>query len=440
MGGKQMMRIDLGMALGIALEYIFFIYYADTLFYQKRSKWLCYFIIAINYLIHFLICTFGNGTLNIIVFTIINLLCFILCYHIKFKNALFQTFILVILSIASELLIITIPHINIMPNNTVNMSATQSIFLTLTSKSLYLIGMLIINKLSFSDNKNYGVSPVALISIPTITIAILILIFETNIASHSLSIVCFLLMLINCILLFINKRMTNKDLEISELKSEQTKENLQLEHYLSLKEKDEKLRILHHDLKEHLMAVASLVSKNDGNNTEALEYIKSLCIEEESSQAVDYSDNFMLNWLLTKRKDECLEKRIDFKINPIQAQLSFINHLDVVSLFSNLINNAVEGCENSDIKRIHLDIHMSNDNYVIINMENSSDTEPLVIDGRLRTHKDNKNLHGIGMNSIRRTLKKYDGNLKWAYDPKDKIFCTTIIMQNNTAKTTIQAI
>ena len=44
-----MMRIDLGMALGIALEYIFFIYYADTLFYQKISKWLCYFIIAINY-------------------------------------------------------------------------------------------------------------------------------------------------------------------------------------------------------------------------------------------------------------------------------------------------------------------------------------------------------------------------------------------------------
>ena len=440
MGGKQMMRIDLGMALGIALEYIFFIYYADTLFYQKISKWLCYFIIAINYLIHFLICTFGNGTLNIIVFAIINLLCFILCYHIKFKNALFQTFILIILSIASELLVVLVPYFGTPLDNTAEMSPTQSMILTLVSKSLYLIGVLAISKSFSNDIKAYGTPPLALLSIPIITIVILVLVLKANIVSIFLSMACFLLILINCISLFINKRMTNKDLEIAELKSEQTKENLQLEHYLSLKEKDERLRILHHDLKEHLMAVASLVSKNDGNNTEALEYIKSLCIEEESSQAVDYSDNFMLNWLLTKRKDECLEKRIDFKINPIQAQLSFINHLDVVSLFSNLINNAVEGCENSDIKRIHLDIHMSNDNYVIINMENSSDTEPLVIDGRLRTHKDNKNLHGIGMNSIRRTLKKYDGNLKWAYDPKDKIFCTTIIMQNNTAKTTIQAI
>ena len=150
------MRIDLGLILGIALEFIFFIYYADTLFYQKRSKWLCYSIIAINYLIHFLICTFGNGTLNIIVFTIINLLCFILCYHIKFKNALFQTFILIILSIASELLVILIPYLDILLDNTLIMSPTQSMILTLVSKSLYLIGVLIISKLFSNDIRDYG--------------------------------------------------------------------------------------------------------------------------------------------------------------------------------------------------------------------------------------------------------------------------------------------
>ena len=33
------MRIDLGLILAIILEYIFFIYYADTLFYRKRKKY-----------------------------------------------------------------------------------------------------------------------------------------------------------------------------------------------------------------------------------------------------------------------------------------------------------------------------------------------------------------------------------------------------------------
>lgn len=431
------MRIDSGLILGIVLEFVFFIYYSDTLFYQKRSKFACYLIIAISYLIHFIICAFGNGTLNIMVFAIINLLCFSLCYHMNLKNAFFQTFILVILSIASELVIISIPYINIPLNNTVAMSGAQSMFLTLTSKSLYLIGILIISKFFFNDNKNHGTPPLALISIPTITIAILILISKAHIASYQLSAVCFLLILINCVLLFINKKMTNKDLEIAELKSDQSKENLQLEQYLLLKEKDERLHILHHDLKEHLMAVSALLGKNNGTNCDALDYIKSLYKEENSSPTIDYTDNLMLNILLTKKKDKCREKGIDFKIDPIQAQMSFINNTDIVSLFSNLINNAIEGCEKSDNKRICLNIHMQNNTYVIIKTENSADTAPLVIDGKLRTHKANKNLHGIGMNSIRRTLKKYNGTLKWEYDQKNKIFCTTVIIQNDTAKTAV---
>lgn len=43
------MRIDLGMVLAIIFEYIIFIYYADTLFYRKRNKYLCYAIIALEY-------------------------------------------------------------------------------------------------------------------------------------------------------------------------------------------------------------------------------------------------------------------------------------------------------------------------------------------------------------------------------------------------------
>ena len=42
------MRIDLGMVLAIIFEYIIFIYYADTLFYRKRNKYLCYAIIALR--------------------------------------------------------------------------------------------------------------------------------------------------------------------------------------------------------------------------------------------------------------------------------------------------------------------------------------------------------------------------------------------------------
>lgn len=50
------MRIDLGMVLAIIFEYIIFIYYADTLFYRKRNKYLCYAIIALVYIADLFIC------------------------------------------------------------------------------------------------------------------------------------------------------------------------------------------------------------------------------------------------------------------------------------------------------------------------------------------------------------------------------------------------
>lgn len=431
------MRIDLGLVFGILLEYLFFLYYADTLFYRKKNKYICYLIIAVGYFVHLIGCTFGNIVFNTAIFTAVNIICFILCYHISLKNALLQSAVLVILSIMCEGLIVFIPYINIIPDTRVMITATQSMLLTLTSKSLYLIGLLIINKLFFKDKHNYGTPSPILISVPIITIIIFLLIFKTNITSNLLSIACFLLILINCIILLINKNIINKDLEIKYLKSEKDRENLLLEEHLLLKEKYEKINILHHDFKEHMNALNSLIEKD---NRKAREYIKSIYKEEISSQFIEYTDNNMLNILLMKKKEECQIKNIDFNIDPIQAHMSCFNDMDIVSLFSNLLNNAIEGCINSTEKKIFLNIHTSNENFIVITLENTSDIKPMVIDGKLRTHKDNKNLHGIGMNSIRNIAKKYNGYLNWEYKQTEHIFRTNIIIQNYIANDTTQAI
>lgn len=431
------MRIDVGLVLGIVLEYIFFIYYADTLFYRKRNKYVCYTIIGAFYLLHLIICIFGIVSINLSVFTIINVLCFILCYHVNYKEAIFQAAILLIISTASEWMVVFIPHLGIKPDETLLMSAEQSLVLTLVSRTLYLIGILCVNKLFYKKAETYGTPSLILVTVPIITVIILFFMLKINIASNILSGICILLILINSIFLLINRKMISRDLEIAELKEETIKENLILDEYLLLKEKYEKINILHHDFKEHMNALTSLI---DNDNNKAKEYIKSIYNEEVNAQLVEYTDNNMLNILLAKKKEECKIKGIQFDIDPIQAHMTFFNDIDVISLFSNLINNAIEGCAASAEKKIYLNIHTTNENFIVIKLENTADTKPLVIDGKLCTHKDNKSLHGIGMNSIRRSLKKYDGSLKWTYNAIDKIFCTTIIIQNNMKSHTTQAI
>ena len=422
------MRMDAGLFLAILLEYLFFIYYADTLFYRKLSDPATYFIISAGYFVHLFGCMYANTSFNIAAFFVINILCFMLCYHIKFKDSVFQSIVLVILSVSSELVIAFLPNMAINPDNTAEINATQSLILTFASKTLYLVGLFVVGKMFSKDKQKIGVPSPILVLIPVITIFILLLLFRMNVASKILSSICILMVVINIVLLLIDKRMVGKDLEIAELKEENAKENTILEEYLLLKEKYEKVNILHHDFKEHMQAINSLIGSD---NIKAKQYISSIYEQESEAQFVEYTDSNMLNILLTKKKDECSKNNISLYIDPIQAHMSFINDVDIVSLFSNLINNAIEGCYNSEEKKIYLNIHTSNENFIVIKCENTSNTKPLVIYGKLRTHKNNKEFHGIGMHSIRKIIKKYNGSLKWSYDVENKIFATVIVLQNS---------
>lgn len=421
------MRIDLGLILAMVLEYIFFISYADTLFYRKRNKYICCTIIAVGYIIHFAVCVFGNVILNIATSIIMHFLCFRLCYYVNKKSALFQSNLLAALNVAAEYLIIFIPYIGIVPNEPVSITPMQSFVLTLTSKLLYLIGIMIISRVFC--NKKQNVQPVSLelLFIPVLTVVIITLLFKINTTSNLLSLVCFILIIINIIVFYTNQKMITAQTEKADLQEQRLREKVDYDEYMLLKETNRQALILNHDLKEHINALSLLIGSD---NEKAQEYIKSIYGKMEQSRFTEYSDNKILNVLLTKKKKECADKGIQFFIDPIQAHLNFFYDMDIVTVFSNLINNAVESCMRSNDKRIYLNIHTENENFVVINIENTSDTKPIVIDGRLRTHKDNEKLHGIGMNSIKRTLSDYNGSLTWKYNETDKIFSTTIIIKN----------
>lgn len=423
------MRIDLGMILAIIFEYIFFIYYADTLFYRKRNKYICYAVIALVYIADLFICSFGNIITNTLTFVAIHLIIFYVCYRISWKSALFQSILLAAITAACEFLVIFIPYVKIIPDNTLTMTPSQSLILTFASKLLYLIGIMIISRVFCKRQKNVQATSIGLLSIPVLTVVIIMLVMKVNTTSHLLSLVCFILIIMNIIIFAINQKLMVMETEKAELEVQQLKEQFDYDEYMMLKETNQQALILNHDFKEHINALGLLIGSD---NETAQEYIKSICGEFTQPQFVKYSDNKILNVLLSKKKEECASQGIQFLIDPIRAELTFFNDMDIVTIFSNLINNAMESCAHTKDKKIYLNIHTENENFVIINIENTSDTKPIVINGRLKTHKDNEKLHGIGMNSINRALSSYNGSLTWEYNGTEKIFSTTIIIQNLT--------
>ena len=358
---------------------------------------------------------------------IMHYICFRLCYHISKKSAVFQSALLVALNATTEYIIVFMPYIGIIPNETLSMDPAQSFILTLTSKLLYLIGLMIISRIFCKNKNNIRPASTGLLSVPVLTTIVMILILNINIVSNLLSLVCLILIVMNIVVFATNQRLITTEVEKAALEAQKLKEKIDYDEYILLKETNRQTAVFNHDFKEHMNALSSLIGSD---NEAAREYIKSIYGKVTQSRLTEYSDNKILNVILTKKKEECIQKSIKFFIDPIQASLVFISDMDIVTIFSNLINNAIESCMRSEDKKIYLNIHTQNDNFVVISVENTCDTKPIVINGGLKTYKDNAKLHGIGMNSIRRALKNYNGHLKWKYDEKEKIFSTIVVIKN----------
>ena len=84
------------------------------------------------------------------------------------------------------------------------------------------------------------------------------------------------------------------------------------------------------------------------------------------------------------------------------------------TIISNLLNNAIEACEKiqEDKRIIEFEIAGYN-SQIFISVRNSYDMESIINQKqKFITTKEDKLNHGIGLENVRRTVKKYDGDMR----------------------------
>ena len=137
--------------------------------------------------------------------------------------------------------------------------------------------------------------------------------------------------------------------------------------------------------------------------------------------------NRLLDVIINKYIDICDDKNIKFEITSVSDNFGFMSGYDLSSLFNNVLDNAVEAASESENKYIHADISNSIGSYHKLCVVNSCETAPNVKNGTLLTTKSNREMHGFGTKSIRKTVNKYDGEMQWDYDDNLKEFKLTVI-------------
>lgn len=135
--------------------------------------------------------------------------------------------------------------------------------------------------------------------------------------------------------------------------------------------------------------------------------------------------NKILDLTINKYQYICEAQNIEFYVSIKTANLSHIEASDLTTLLGNLLDNAVDAAMASRSKKIDLSLNHVN-GFEILTCTNSCDIAPETLDDCLITTKQGSGFHGLGVNSMKKIVKKYRGTFEWSYNAQNNEFSVFI--------------
>lgn len=209
----------------------------------------------------------------------------------------------------------------------------------------------------------------------------------------------------------------------SELSSMQIILENQYQNFLNYKDSVDVINIKYHDLKHQIQALRQVEDPEEREK-----WIENLMQELELYNINFDTGNKVLDTILATKELQCKKHKINISFLVNGAPLLFMSDADIVSLFSNALDNAIEAVTkiiDPEKRLIHLEVSEKH-KFLFIRCENYTE-EPIIMNhGTPLTSKQDKQHHGFGVKSIKYTVKKYRGN--YMLSTKDGWFTLDILI------------
>lgn len=224
-----------------------------------------------------------------------------------------------------------------------------------------------------------------------------------------------------CIFYVVNKVTVGYENQC-ELEKIKLKNQIQSDHYDELNRTYVETQCMIHDINKHISAIEAL-SKNH-NFHEATEYTEKLKEDIRKRKKLFECSNKIFNAVINQKISQAESKGITVTIDIKNVNLDFMKDTDITAIFANIMDNAIEACEEiQDSKTISISISYFN-NFIYIDISNSYSGNILKSNDKFITTK--KDHMGYGMISIQRTLEKYNGYINT--EQTDKEFIINIVI------------
>ena len=176
--------------------------------------------------------------------------------------------------------------------------------------------------------------------------------------------------------------------------------------YRSLSDEREKQKARSHDYINHLNVMLMLA--REGKTDEQIRYIEEQLGKEVQSVDIIDTGNSLINAVLNIKYLEAKEKGIIIPFIADNLKDIKISDSDLVTIITNILDNAIEAVQKCDEKRIVFKIIKDSDTLIIDSTNTYKGHIPADYD--FGTTKSDKKNHGFGLANIKNTVEANKGN------------------------------
>lgn len=184
-----------------------------------------------------------------------------------------------------------------------------------------------------------------------------------------------------------------------------------------LEQRSRDIKGIQHDMKNHLFAIGAMVKNKNKDAEKYIDNILGKIISDELySSTGNIAIDSVINFKLSKASEIGTMVKADIKLpSGLRDGLE-----DLVTIIGNLLDNAIEALSDIDDneKRLEIEVRYNIGN-VNIDIKNSYNGELNYRNGKIETKKHDKNMHGIGLESVKTAVEKHYGTMDIHHNNKE---------------------
>ena len=205
--------------------------------------------------------------------------------------------------------------------------------------------------------------------------------------------------------------------ELMKEKEKYSKESMEI-----IKRSNEELREFKHDLKNYLLPLQEAMETMP--QSEMVKVWEKINQKIEDVQTLIQTGNSYVDSMINTKITLARSEKVDVKCT-ILSKMEGIDDLEFCTVFGNLMDNAIEAERKVTGKKEIIIFVEEKMGYLRLEIQNKIEKSVLNENSSLNTTKKDTSSHGIGHKSVKRTMQKVGGALKY-YETGD-LFCAEAV-------------